>query len=86
MGFPDKTTAYIGFFMTDVAVQGKGLGSSLISEMCEAMARIGMKEVRLCWVMGNPQAEHFWKKNGFKETGAVSEREEYTVVVACKAL
>lgn len=86
MAFPDKTTAFIGFFMTDVDVQSKGLGTSLISELCDTMARIGMKEVRLGWVKGNPQAEHFWKKNGFRETGASNETEEYTVVVAHKEL
>ena len=86
MAFPDKTTAFIGFFMTDVDVQSKGLGTSLMSELCCAMSQIGMKEVRLGWVKGNPQAEHFWKKNGFKETGATNETEEYTVIVAHKEL
>ena len=27
------------------------------------MSGIGIKEVRLGWVKGNPQVEHFWKKN-----------------------
>lgn len=86
MSFPGKTTAFIGFFMTDVAMQGKGLGSTIVTELCNAMSRIGMKEIRLGWVKGNPQAEHFWKKNGFVETGVTNETEEYTVVVARKEL
>lgn len=30
--------------------------------------------------MGNPQSEAFWKKNGFRKTGAESKQETYTVV------
>ena len=86
IGFPDKTTAFIGFFMTEVDVQGKGLGSALITELSNAMSGIGIKEVRLGWVKGNPQAEHFWKKNGFAETGATNETDKYTVVVARRGL
>ena len=47
---------------------------------------IGMKEIRLGWVDGNPQAEHFWHKNGFKETGATNVTEAYTVIVARREL
>ncbi|MCR4679230.1 MAG: GNAT family N-acetyltransferase [Lachnospiraceae bacterium] len=86
MSFPDKTTAFIGFFMTDISMQGIGLGSTIVTELCNAMSRIGMKELRLGWVKGNPQAEHFWKKNGFVETGMTNETENYTVVVARREL
>lgn len=41
---------------------------------------------RIVWVKGNPQAEHFWKKNGFVETGATNETDKYTVVVARRGL
>ena len=86
MKFPDETTAFIGFFMTDVTVQNKGLGSTIIEKLCDAMSGLGMKEVRLCWVDGNPQAEHFWHKNGFKETGTTKVTEAYTAIVARKEL
>ncbi len=86
MSFPDKTTAFIGFFMTHAELQNKGMGSGIIEELCGALSQIGMKEVRLCWVKGNPQAEHFWHKNGFKETGATNVTEAYTAIVARKEL
>ena len=86
IAFPNNTTAFIGFFMTDAAVQNKGMGSNIITELCDAMSRLGMKEIRLCWVEGNPQAEHFWHKNGFKETGATKVTEVYTAIVARKEL
>ena len=86
IGFPNKMTAFIGFFMIEADAQKNGLGSTLITELCNAMSGIGIKEVRLGWVKGNPQAEHFWKKNGFAETGATNETEEYTVIVARREL
>ena len=27
---------------------------------------MGFRTIRLAWVKGNPQAEHFWIKNGFE--------------------
>ena len=82
LAYPDKETAFIGFFMTDVSVQGKGTGSGIISELCGYLAGTGVKKVRLGWVRGNPQAEHFWHKNGFAETGSAYDTEKYTVIVA----
>ena len=82
LAYPDEETAFIGFFMTDVSVQGKGTGSGIISELCGYLAGTGVKKVRLGWVRGNPQAEHFWQKNGFTETGGAYDTEKYTVIVA----
>lgn len=86
MGYPDETTAFIGFFMTDVSMQGIGIGSRIIDELCSVLVGIGLKKVRLGWVKGNPQAEHFWHKNGFTETGVTYDAESYTVVVAQRVL
>ena len=79
IGFPSKMTAFIGFFMIEADAQKNGLGSTLITELCNAMSGIGIKEVRLGWVKGNPQAEHFRKKNGFAETGATNETDKYKI-------
>ena len=86
MGYPDVDVAYIGFFMTDLSVQNKGIGSGIIEELCAALSCLGIKKVRLGWVRNNPQAEHFWHKNLFVETGDVQETEDYTVVVAEREL
>ncbi len=74
-GYPEKDTAYIGFFMTDVFVQQKGVGSRIIQKLSLYLCGKGFSAIRLCWVQGNPQAEHFWHKNGFVETGKVYERD-----------
>lgn len=82
LGYPDEETAYVGFFMTDVSVQGKGVGSAIISEMSQFIFSQGYSDIQLGWVKGNPQAEHFWHKNGFKETGKMYDMDDYIVVEA----
>ena len=64
-GYPEKQIVYIGFFMTDISVQGRGKGSEIIDYLCGYLSRLGYESVRLAWVKGNPQSEHFWLKNGF---------------------
>ena len=80
--YPNATTAFIGFFMTDISVQNTGIGSRIIDELCLYLPEIGFTSIRLGWVKGNPQAEHFWHKNGFTETGDTYNTDEYTVIVA----
>ena len=84
MAYPNEKTAFVGFFMTDVSGQNKGMGSSLVSELGDYLHGIGVKSIRLGWVDGNPQAEHFWLKNGFAPTGVKYDTDNYTVVVAQK--
>jgi RimJ/RimL family protein N-acetyltransferase len=82
LSYPDENTAFIGFFMTDISVQNAGIGSGIIDELCSYLNNIGFSSIRLGWVKGNPQAEHFWKKNLFTETGITYDTDGYTVVVA----
>lgn len=63
--YPEKGIAYIGLFMTDVSMQNKGLGTEIISDLCKYLAAEEYQSVRLAWVIGNPQAKHFWLKNKF---------------------
>ena len=85
-GFPQPEIAFWGFFMLEKTCQGQGLGSALVREICAALPALGFRAVRLGWVRGNPQAEHFWKKNGFLETGATWDTNGYTVVYAQREL
>lgn len=68
-GYPGPETAWIGFFMLDEALQGRGFGSALVSELLAALAAAGFERVRLGVVVGNPQAGAFWRKNGFRPLG-----------------
>ena len=85
-GYPRPEIVFWGFFMLRAGLQGQGRGSALVSELCAALAELGFRAVRLGWVKTNPQAEHFWRKNGFREIGVSYDAGEYTVVVAQREL
>lgn len=86
MAYPDEKTAFIGFFMTDISVQNYGIGSKIIDDLCEYLKTLGLSGVRLGWVKGNPQAEHFWHKNQFKEIGISYDTDNYAVIVGHRVL
>ena len=86
VGFPTPEIAFWGFFMLRAQRQGRGAASALVSELCAGLSARGFQAVRLGWVLGNPQAEHFWKKNGFRETGVRYETDGSTVVLAQREL
>ena len=64
-GYPKKDIVFIGFFMVDSTIQKSGIGSVIVNELIDYLTTLEYKEVRLGWINGNPQAEHFWIKNGF---------------------
>jgi len=86
LNFPDNDTAFIGFFMMNQALQGKGIGSEIIRECGVCLAREGYRYIRLGFAKGNPQSEAFWRKNGFERTGVEDVQERYTVVVLQKSV
>lgn len=85
-GYPDTRTAFIGFFMTDISVQKRGVGSGIVGGLCAYLRAHGYRAVRLGWVKGNMQSESFWHKNHFVETGVIYETDGYTVIVAQREL
>lgn len=64
-GYPEDDIAYIGFFMIAKKLQGQGVGSLMVTEICDCLKSIGFTKVRLGIDKDNPQSNHFWKKNGF---------------------
>ena len=86
IGYPEADTAYVGFFMTDTSVQKKGVGSCIVEELSRFVCDNGFTNIQLGWVQGNPQAKHFWHKNGFYETGKVYDMDDFSVVEARKDL
>ena len=84
--YPDKQTAFIGFFMLRSKLQNKGLGTKLIKEITDYLSSLGYKHIRLGYVLGDKRAEHFWKKNGFEPTGHIAHLELYDIVMAQKEL
>ncbi len=83
---PDLDCAFIGLFMLSSKEQGKGLGSYIIDELCDYLASIGFKRLRLAWVDTNYKAKNFWNKNNFKETGERNTFPLYEAVLAERLL
>ena len=79
-GYPNAETAFLGFFMLDQLMQGKGVGSILISDTCRYLKEIGFSSVKLGYVKGNPQSEAFWIKNHFEKTGIEVQADGYMIV------
>ena len=65
-GYPDDTTAHIGFFMMHADFQGKGVGSAIIGDVIAHLRAAGFRKIRLGVDKGNPQSYAFWQKNGFR--------------------
>ena len=85
-GYPQKEIAFIGLFMMNRSVQGKGIGTSIIDRACDTFAKSGYHSVRLAWVKGNPQSEHFWLKNQFKILKETKSTVAQEVILAERAL
>jgi len=84
-GYPNKENAFIGFFMMNIAYQGKQLGTAIINEVSEYLKLIGKKSIQLAIDKSNPQSNHFWKKNNFIVIKEV-DRNGWTVLLAEKTL
>ena len=68
-GYKEAETVWIGWYILDQSVQGKGVGSALITEILDCYAAAGFQSAALAIDEGNPQSEAFWTKNGFKKEG-----------------
>jgi len=85
-GYPNAKTAFIGFFMLDQRMQGKGVGTALITEVCQYFKETGFSFVKLGYVKGNPQSEAFWTMNHFEKTGVEVQTNSYVIVLMQRCL
>ena len=83
--YPNRETAFIGFFMMNMDMQGQGFGSRIIEEVCNYLKE-HFSFIRLGYVKGNEQSEHFWIKNGFLPTGTITKTDAYDIVGMQKVL
>ncbi len=65
LGYPTAEIAFIGLLMTNVLYQNKGIGSSIVGDVCNYLKQLGYKKVRIGVDKENPQSNSFWRKNGF---------------------
>lgn len=84
--YPDNKTVFIGFFMSDISIQNRGFSSSLIEELCQYLKVLNYKYIQLAWIFDNPQAQHFWLKNGFKPIRKTVSNSNDIVMLAIREL
>ncbi|MDO4940521.1 MAG: GNAT family N-acetyltransferase [Erysipelotrichaceae bacterium] len=82
--YPNDETCFIGFFMMDINKQNNGIGSDIIKDICNYLKSLNYKKIRLAWIEGNKQAEHFWYKNGFKDLCNKKDQNNNNVIEAQK--
>ena len=46
-GYPKKSVAFIGFFMTDVSIQKNGIGTKIIKNICNYLKTLKFYSVQL---------------------------------------
>lgn len=84
-GYPDDTTSFIGFFMVRGNKSGQGIGSEIITSICDFLKAEGFSTARLAYMKGHHQGEHFWMKNRFIAVKEVRQ-DECDYVVAERTL
>lgn len=84
-GYPSSEYGFIGFFMMNIAVQGTGIGSRIIMNVCAYCQALGFTKLRLGIDKDNPQSNHFWQKNGFEVIKEV-QQEDGVILIAEKKL
>lgn len=85
-GYPEDHIAFIGFFMTHSGIQGRGIGTKIIASVCSQLKKEGFRSIRLGWIKGNPQSEHFWIKNQFEELKETCSIDGHTIILAERKL
>ena len=65
---------------------GRGLGTGIIRELCEALRGIGFRCVRLAYEKNNPQSGSFWRKNAFRPLREVTHPDFGIVILAERKL
>ena len=79
-GYPEESSAYIGWFMVSAELQRKGIGSGIFADVRAALAAQSFRTLRLGCVAENTEAIEFWTKQGFAMVGEAAQNENYNVI------
>lgn len=85
-GWPKEDIAYIGWFMVNKDIQGKGIGREIIDKAIEVLRNVGFCAVMLGCIKDNVEAYRFWTNNGFKKTEKETDTGDYILVEMRKEL
>lgn len=78
-GYPEKDDAFIGWFMVDAQLQGRGIGSQLFADIRAAVKSIGFDSISLGCIQENAEAIAFWQAQGFAPDGEPQQRGKRTI-------
>ncbi|MCQ2424833.1 MAG: GNAT family N-acetyltransferase [Lachnospiraceae bacterium] len=79
-GYPEAKEAFIGWFMVNGEMQGKGIGSQIFADVRAALKGQGYESVSLGCVRENTDAIAFWEAQGFRATGEETQSGRHTVL------
>ncbi|MBQ3292451.1 MAG: GNAT family N-acetyltransferase [Mogibacterium sp.] len=83
-GWPESDDAFIGWFMVDGDMQGRGVGSGIFADVRAAMKAAGYDYLSLGCIEANVEARRFWEGQGFKPTGASQQDDGYKVIALAR--
>ena len=85
-GWPEVHAAFLGWFMVDGEMQGRGIGSGIFADVRAALKADGYDYISLGCIKENIDALKFWKSQGFRPTGEESENDGHTVVTLARSI
>ncbi|MBQ0000794.1 MAG: GNAT family N-acetyltransferase [Clostridiales bacterium] len=80
-GYPESNDAFLGWFMVDASLQGKGIGSQILADVRSALSAKGYDHLSLGCVKENEEAIEFWQTQGFTLTGEEKIQGRHTVAM-----
>ena len=83
LNYPAEKDVFVGWFMVDAEKQGLGIGSKIISDVCDSLQAQGYGALSVEIRRRNTDAASFWYNNGFTESGQedMLSREEENLVL-----
>ena len=79
-GYPEANDAFIGWFMVDANLQGRGVGSSIFADVRASMKAQGYDHLELKCPKASESALAFWEDQGFTPTGVEEFNGRYDVI------
>ena len=76
--------AFVGWFMVDANLQGRGIGSQIFADIRASLSAQGYTHLELGVIEANVEALAFWKSAGFAPTGRIVPQEHYNVVIMAR--
>ena len=69
MGYPDVNDAFIGWFMVDSDLQGRGIGSQIFADVRASLKAQGYNHLEVRCPKASEPGVAFWEAQGFAECG-----------------